>query len=233
MRIPASAAALSTTLILTACGDLRVRNAETHHETRAIELDKSEMLRVELHLGVGEMRLTGGSPKLLEADFDYQNAARPLVDYHASTFRGDLRIAQPPGLSHSNHATSWNLKLNDARATDLIAHLGVGQANMEAGSLNLRSVEIHMGVGELHLDLRGAPKRSFDVQIHGGVGEATVLLPKNVGVIARASGGIGEVSVQGLEKRQGYWVNAAHEHDPVTIRVDARGGVGEIRMVAE
>src|SRR5262249_48271728 len=145
--------------------------------------------------------------------------SRPVVDYRSSSFRGDLRIAQPRGFRHTGGDYRWDLRLNDTPATDLIAHLGVGEVRMNAGSLNLRSLEIHMGVGELNLDLRGIPKRSYDVQIHGGVGEATVRLPKNVGISAHASGGIGDIDIRGLERRGGNWINPAHEHDTITIRV--------------
>jgi len=234
-RIPASAAAVLSTM-LWGCGDHEhVQRFETRHETRTLDLDKSEMLRVELHLGAGELQLSGGSPKLLEAEFTYENpAAKPLVDYHASSFRGDLRISQPSGIGHLNGGDyKWDVRLNDTRATDLTAHLGVGEVHMNTGSMNLRSVEIHMGVGELHLDLRGTPKRSYDVEIHGGVGEATVYLPRTVGIVARATGGIGDINVEGLEKRQGYWVNRDHERDPVSIHLNAKGGIGEIRLVAE
>src|SRR5262249_50689683 len=146
----------------------------------------------------------------------------------------DLRIIESrnfAGFNHGDH--KWDLKLNDKVPTDLIAHLGVGEVHMNAGSLNLRSVEVHMGVGELQMDLRGAPKRSYDVQVHGGVGEATVYLPKNVGIMARAKGGIGDINVSGLERHQDYWINPGHEHDSVSIRVDAKGGIGEIHLIAE
>ena len=231
MRIPLSATvALSS--VLAGCAD-HITHGEPRHETRVIDLDKTEMLRVELNFGAGELRLEGGSPKLLEADFTYQNPnAKPLVDYRASSFRGDLRIAQARG-GWNGGDYKWDLRLNNAVPTDLIAHLGVGEVHMNAGSLNLRGVEVHMGVGELNLDLRGAPKRSYDVEIHGGVGEATVYLPKSVGITARATGGIGDVNVRGLEKHGGVWINPSHEHDSVMIHVDAKGGIGEIHIVAE
>ena len=140
-------------------------------------------------------------------------------------------VRNDPGWNGGDY--KWDLRLNNAVPTDLIAHLGVGEVHMNAGSLNLRGVEVHMGVGELNLDLRGAPKRSYDVEIHGGVGEATVYLPKSVGITARATGGIGDVNVRGLEKHGGVWINPSHEHDSVMIHVDAKGGIGEIHIVAE
>jgi hypothetical protein len=90
-----------------------------------------------------------------------------------------------------------------------------------------------MGVGELRLDLRGTPKRDYDVNIRGGVGEATVYLPLSAGIIADASGGIGGIQVRGLHKSEGHYVNDAYGHANATIRVDVRGGVGAINLFAE
>jgi hypothetical protein len=111
--------------------------------------------------------------------------------------------------------------------------MGVGEADLNLGGTDLRSLEIKMGVGELRLDLHGVPKRSYDVRIHGGVGEAHVRLPKSVGILATAKGGIGDIHVTGLEQKGRYYVNPGHENDSVIIRVDVTGGVGEISLIAE
>jgi hypothetical protein len=172
----------------------------------------------------------------MEAEFNYNvDAWKPQVEYRASGSRGELRISQPgigssggPGLEYD-----WDIRLNDDRPIDLTAKLGAGEATMDLRSLNVRGLEISQGVGELKVDLRGTPKRSYDVRISGGVGEATVQLPKSVGIVATAKGGIGDINVDGLEKRGGYWYNPGHEDDPVRIRVDVKGGVGEIHITAE
>jgi hypothetical protein len=56
-------------------------------------------------------------------------------------------------------------------------------------------------------------------------------LPKNVAISATAAGAIGEIHIEGLEKRDGVWVNPEHPTAPVTVHVDVKGGVGEIRLV--
>jgi len=61
-----------------------------------------------------------------------------------------------------------------------------------------------LGVGKLDMDLRGNPKHNYDVQVHGGIGEATVRLPAGVGVYAKC-GGIGEIKTQGLRREGGHW----------------------------
>lgn len=204
-------------------------------ESESIPLDKSEMVRVVLNMGAGDLRLKGGSSQLLEAEFRYDRPAlKPMVRYDVSGFRGHLNIEQPSQHLHSNMGQySWDLSLNDEKPIDLNVHFGAGTARLEAGSLTLRSVEIDMGVGELRLDLRGTPKRDYDVNIRGGVGEATVYLPSSAGIIADASGGIGGIQVHGLHKSEGHYVNDAYGHAKATIRVDVRGGVGAINLFAE
>ena len=84
-----------------------------------------------------------------------------------------------------------------------------------------------------HLDLRGQPKRDYDVSVSGGVGQATVYLPKNVGIEAEAHGGIGHIEVRGLEKHGNVWQNSLYDTAKVTVRVKVQGGIGEIRIIAD
>jgi hypothetical protein len=116
---------------------------------------------------------------------------------------------------------------------DVSAKLGAGEAELDLGELNLQNLEVGIGAGQVHVDLRGAPKQSYNVRIEGGVGETVVYLPRSVGISATAAGGLSSISVNGLEKRGERWVNAGHENDMVQIRVDVKGGIGDIRLTAE
>jgi hypothetical protein len=218
--------------VLAGCAD-GVRIGPPEHETKVLELDKSEMTRVELKMGAGELRASGGSPKLMEADFTYNIPGwKPQVEYHSTGVRSDIEISHPPGSAPHGNST-WNLRFNDSVLMDLVVQMGAGEAHLNLGSLNLRSLAFNLGAGEVDVDLRGNPRRSYDVQINGGVGQATVHVPASVGISATASGGIGDINVRGLEKRNGRWINPLHETAPVTIRLDVKGGIGEIDLVAE
>jgi predicted membrane protein len=116
---------------------------------------------------------------------------------------------------------------------DLSLHFGAGEARLDLGSLSLRTVEVNMGVGKLDMDLRGNPKHNYDVRIRGGIGEATIHLPADVGVYAEGAGGIGEFRTQGLHRQYGYWVNDAYEDSKVRIHLDIHGGIGSIRLIAD
>jgi len=231
-------ASLAVALAFTLAGcviDFDQRTGPDQHETQSIDLDKSEMVRVEIKLGAGELTVDGGASKLMDGDFTYNIPSwKPSVNYTASSFRGTLRIEQPRGAHGGSHVNyKWNVRLNDKVPMDISAEFGAGEARMNLGSLDLRSVHVNMGVGEARLDLRGKPSRDYTVEINGGVGTATVYLPHDVGVIAKAAGGIGSISVRGLEKRGGEYINPAHENAPVTIHLDVHGGVGEINLIAE
>jgi hypothetical protein len=231
MKLPAGLIAIA--LLLTGCEHAQV--GPTQHESAHIDLDKAELTRVELKMAGGELNVDGGAAKLADAEFTFNVAAwRPRVDYRSTGVRGDLVIEQTEPMSGvGNTQNRWDLRLNNGVLMDLVTHMGAGEAQMNLGSLSLRSVEMHMGAGEVKMDLRGNPKRSYDVRLNGGVGEATIYLPLSVGIDATAQGGIGEIDVHGLEQRNGRWINASQENSPVKIHLDVKGGVGQINIIAE
>jgi hypothetical protein len=228
-------AAAAGALCLSGCV-IQVNTGPMRHESREFERSSIERLRVELRMGAGELKVRGAAEKLARADFTYNvDAWRPEISYHASAGIGDLNIEQP-GKNHSSIGDTtyrWDLQLADDVPVDLVANFGAGEAQMDLGSLNLRHVEVEMGVGELHMDLRGKPKQDYDVRIHGGVGEATVRLPRDAGVYATGRGGIGEIKAEGLRRQGDHWVNDAYDTAKVRIHVDVEGGIGQIRLIAD
>jgi predicted membrane protein len=110
---------------------------------------------------------------------------------------------------------------------------GAGEARLEVGSLALRSIEIDMGVGKLQMDLRGTPKHDYDVRVRGGIGEATIRLPSDIGIWAAAQGGIGAINVRGLRKEGDHWESDSYPRSKVKIKVDVQGGIGAVNLIAD
>lgn len=236
MAMMRTALVAAATIALSGCVvNTDFSDGPVQHFDKSIDLDKSELARVEIKMGAGELKVDGGSSKLMDAGFDYNiNSSKPMVHYNASSFRSEVLIEQPSGFhGGKNSKYIWDLHLNNKLPIDFVTHLGAGQANLNLGSMNLRGVEVHMGVGQVELDLRGNPSRDYNVEIHGGIGQAIVHLPSTVGIVANASGGIGDIEVHGLEKNNGHWTNAAYGHSPVTIHLDVKGGIGNITLTAE
>src|SRR6267154_955645 len=57
-------------------------------DTKSIELDKSELVRVVLKMGAGELNVRGGSSKLMDAEFNFSNPRlKPEVHYDGAGLR--------------------------------------------------------------------------------------------------------------------------------------------------
>jgi N-terminal domain of toast_rack, DUF2154 len=224
---------LPAALLAASCS---IGTGPTVHDKHAIELDKSELTRLNLRIGAGELRVSGGASKKVEADLAYNSdRLKPVVEQRSSGSRSEIEISQPEsrGFAFGNTVSEWDVRLHNEAPLELAAKLGAGEAHLDLAGVNLRGLNVDIGVGEVSVDLRSPPKSSYTVSINGGVGEARVILPKTVGISASAKGGIGEVKVDGLEKRGDRWINPGHENDAVQITVDAKGGVGEIHISAQ
>jgi hypothetical protein len=228
--LPLAVGALS----LTSCV-VEVHNGPTRHDFQEFDRKGVDRLRLNLGMGAGKLKVHGGATQLARTDFTYNvERWKPQVSYHALGGSGDLSIDQPGGHTGNigENTYIWDVSMANDVPLELHAHLGAGEARLDLGSLTLRRVEVEMGVGELQMDLRGNPKHDYDVHIRGGVGEATIHLPGNVGVYASGSGGIGEIHIEGLRKQGSHWVNDAYDTAKVRIHVDVEGGIGEINLIA-
>ena len=219
--------------LLTACTHDGGPPGPERTETRNIELDKSEEVKVDLQIAAGELRVEGGADKLMEARFTYNRLRlRPEVSYMASGSQGHLKVEEPNHVATVGPRYAWDLRFNNHKPLDLNIECGAGESRLYLGDLTLRHVSVEMGVGQLKMDLRGTPQNDYQVKVEGGVGEATIYLPDNVGIDAHVEGGIGGIHAPGLEKRDGRYVNGAFGHAKNTVRLDVEGGIGSINLIA-
>ncbi|MBV8569067.1 MAG: hypothetical protein JO319_00505 [Acidobacteriaceae bacterium] len=202
-----------------------------------VTLDRGSVDRanVQLNMGAGQMDVSGGASNLFDGTIQYNVPAwQPVFTHDVNGRHASIELKQPEHVRLGGNAHyRWNLKLNDQVLLDLTANCGAGQAHFDIGQLKLRNVEVHMGAGQVDLDLRGHPTRDYDVNVRGGVGQATIRLPDNVGIWAEAHGGLGSITVTGLNKGNGnQWQNDLYDKAKVNVRVTVEGGIGEIRIIA-
>ena len=99
---------------------------------------------------------------------------------------------------------TWNesrsIQPEDARSVRAHLTMGAGESDLDLDSLTLTSLDLEMGAGEPKVDLTGDYAQDFDVSIEGGVGEATVLVPSEVGVRVWAEGGLDKINVEGFQR---------------------------------
>ena len=207
------------------------------HEAQSVDLQGAKSVSADIDIPAGSVTLSGGSSKLLDASFDYDDdEGKPTVDYTVSGDHGSLSVTQDSS-DHTNwggeRRDNWALRFGSGVPIDLKLTMGAGQSNLQLNDVDLSRLEVHVGAGELHLDLTGPRTKDLDATIQGGVGSATIRLPKDVGVRVDAHGGIGAVNAPGLQRDGDAYVNAAYGKTPATINLSVAGGVGEVNLYSE
>ena len=199
-----------------------------------MDLENAQSVVAHLRMGAGELNLTGGADALLEADFDYNVADwEPEVSYDVSGDTGELTVEQGSGEDGrfgGEARNEWNLRFNDEVPTDLRVEMGAGESALDLDSLTLTGLDLEMGAGKTTMDLTGDYGQDLDASIEGGVGEATVMLPSEVGVRVRAEVGLGKINAEGLQREGDSYVNDAYGDSDVSLEVDVQGGVGAIKL---
>jgi hypothetical protein len=205
------------------------------HRVESVERQGADSVRVLIEMPAGQLKLAGGASKLLEAGFDYTEAeGEPKVSYELIGKQGQLKLTQSGrGVHFGQTRNDWDLRLNNDVPMELKVEMGAGQGTLRLAGLALTKLGVQVGAGQLIVDLTGDWKRDLDAKIAGGVGSATIRLPKHVGVRVHATGGIGSIHARGLERQSGAYVNAAYRTSAVNLLLNIEGGIGEINLELE
>jgi hypothetical protein len=215
-----------------ACGMMGEPAGPVVREHHAVERGAATRARVEVDMSAGELEVRSGATTLLEGDFEFNiPALKPAIAYTVSGGTGSLKVSQ--GSASGNYENTWRLSLDETTPVDLEVTLAAGDAELVVGRLNLNSLSLRLGAGDVVVDLRGTPARSYSAQVQTGAGDTTIHLPTTVGISARTSGLIGDVTVNGLEQRDGRWINLLVESSPVTIDLQVQHAIGDLRLLAE
>src|ERR1035437_6632875 len=109
-------------LSLTGCVIDGSHGGSVQYSSESVEMDDSEVVRVELRMGAGDLRVTDGGAKLMRADFAYSVPSwKPEVRYNRSGKQGSLTIQQPD-THHTrlgNTTYNWDLQLNKKAPVEL------------------------------------------------------------------------------------------------------------------
>ena len=226
---------LFSVLLLAGCGSRnRARVGELRTESQSVELGDANPVHADIELGAGDLQVTGGTQKLLEADFTYNvDKLKPEVSYKDGT----LTVRQPetegmPALQGiTGFRNEWDLRLNNETPMDLKVNVGAGTSNLQLGDLALTGLDINLGAGQNTIDLSGNWTQDLDVSINSGAGTVKVVLPKDVGVRVEAGAGVGTIQAPDLTKDGDVYTNAAYGKTDATLRVNIGAGVGTINLV--
>jgi len=216
------------------CGCVEgMRTGETRTDSQHIDLDGAKSVSVNLNMASGDMKLRGGAGELMDGSFTYNVPAwEPRIDYHVSGDHGQLTIEEP-GKTHNAMGVSrysWDLQLNNTVPMDITVNMGAGQSNLSLAELNLTRLAVEVGAGNSDVDLTGSWNHDVEVDLEGGVGNATVRLPRSMGVRATVSGGLGSVEAGDFRKDGDAYLNDEYGKSSATISVRVQGGIGNVKL---
>jgi hypothetical protein len=205
------------------------------HDNQSVDLQGAKSVNFDLNFPAGRLDVSGGSSKLLDADFRYDRSSeKPSVDYSVSDGSGHLTVFRGrEGVHWGPDDNDWVLKLGGDVALHMNVNVGAGESYLRLAGLDVEHLRVNMGAGRLDLDLTGPRKENLDAVIEGGVGSALIHLPKDVGVRVEASGGIGSVNADGLRREGDRYQNDAYGETANKIDMTVHGGIGEIDLLEQ
>ncbi len=210
-------------------------SAAATRETKTIDRGDAKAVHMTVEMPAGELIFQGGGDHLLYADFFQDGSWQvPQIEYSVNDHVGELKVSQQ---GHTQFVTrsdnTWNLKVDDTTPLELKVDVGAGRGEFHLANVVLTRLELNIGVGQVNVDLTGERAKDLQVTIQGGVGQATVRLPRNIGVIATVHGGLGSIDTHSLQKEDGQYVNSAYGKSPNTIHLTVEGGIGQIKLEQE
>ncbi|NFN88701.1 hypothetical protein FDF31_17215 [Clostridium sporogenes] len=212
-------------------------NEKPKEETKVIDSNGAEKAKFNLNFGAGKLNISGNEEKLMKGNFIYSKKEwKPEIKYKVKDKEGKITISQPSlnGGNTSlkkNEYNEWNINLNEKIPMEINLNLGVGDFKADLNKINLKELKVEMGVGKVNLDISGDYKNDVKVNIQGGVGEATVYLPKSIGAKIKAEKGIGGVKANGFIVEDGnIYKNSQYGKSKNSIDVNIEAGVGAINI---
>ena len=202
------------------------------HRQERIEKRDAKSVRMSVKMPAGDLTMSGGADSLLNADFSFGSSwGEPKIEYSVHNGEGELSVEQEGGGTLvTNSDNTWNLKVSDSIPLDLEVDVGAGRGVFRFAKVDLTRLELNIGAGQADVDLSGERAKDLEAEIQGGVGEATIRLPKDVGVVAVVHGGLGSIDTRGLKEEDGQYVNEAYGKSPATIHLSVNGGIGSIKL---
>ncbi len=199
------------------------------------ELQGATDAKIDLGMGAGELTVgSSDSSALAEASFDYRTAdMRPQTTYDVSGSTGQLTISQPNVRYKLGQASpySWDVNLGKGIPMELLVQMGAGSSDLNLSELDVRKLTLRLGAGETKVDLTGPRPNSLVGDIQAGVGQLTIVLPKDVGVkVTGRKSGIGSFEADGFKTYGDSFVNDAYGKTPTSIELTVMRGVGDVRL---
>ena len=222
-------------LATTGCGNLSVRDPDQNQtETQSVELGAASAARIKINLDAGELKIDGGAEKLVEGSFDYNfTELKPRIQYTLEGSTGSLLIDQPAKqalFNYRNPQVKWNLRLSNRVPVVLDISTGAGITDLNLTGIDLTNLSLQFGAGQGVIDLSNTWSHDVTANLKGGIGDLTIILPREMGAKVTVSGGIEKIQAVGLTKNGNEYTNAAFSTATHKLILVAETGIGSVSL---
>lgn len=192
---------------------------------------------VDIHFGIGRLNIGAlqDSQDLIKGSLTLNPGESPVQSFRLEGSKAVYNL-RSEGIStgwfmgQSYRSKIWDLKLNPHIPIYLAVHGGASQTQMDLSGLKLSGLEYTLGVGQGQVIL---PDRgNFDVVVHGGVGQFTIIVPTGMEARVEMSGWLGSTNFRGSYQRNDHTITTPGFQN-ATNRVDMKveGGIGQITII--
>lgn len=204
-------------------------------EVRVVKAEGAEKVDVNLKIGAGKLRMTGGASELMTAGFIYSDETwKPKIKYKLEGKNGFLWVEQPGNDDYeinNDDRYVWNLKFNNQIPLDFNIELGAGISEILLNNLNIDDFSMVLGIGKSEIDLRGNWKKNTTIHLVGGIGLSKIYLPQDVGVRLNIDKGFGAMDLGDLiQKSRTQYVNKLYENADIVLTINIKSGIGKIEI---
>jgi hypothetical protein len=226
---------------------------------RNVEAGKAKTVKTDITFPAGRLYISPDARDLCEGVYRFRDELwEPEITYREESGTGYLDIDVEDNRKNRHYDDSdhnvWEIAFNKDIRNEFQIEMIAGESeidlqgcridrfefDMVAGksSINLRNtsvpfLEFRAVAGEAEIDLTGNWKNDLDAIIKGGVGELTVLLPRDTGVKVSITGGLGEVDAPGFDKDNRVYTNGLYGKTRSNLFLDIRGGIGNVTLKME
>jgi hypothetical protein len=205
--------------------------------TTTIPLGGATAGNVRVTLGAGELVLHGGAPATSLIDATVFSSAPEWQPDIRQSANGSVKSVAITDKGHHgkawfavNSPNSWDILMNDQTPVALTLDVGAGDSRLDLSTLNLASLVVNNGVGDTAIDLGRNRLGSYHAEIHNGVGDLTVRVPKNSNTRITIRHGVGDISSKGFEQENDILVTAGFDPALPVNEVFVKQGVGDISL---
>jgi hypothetical protein len=208
---------------------------KSHKDVSIIKAEGAKEVEVNIKIGAGQLKISGGSSELLTGGFKYSDEAwKPIIKYKVTEGKGFLYVKQPDSDNfniNNDDKYAWNLKFSEDLPLEFNVELGAGMSDIYLDNLKISRFDMNMGVGKTEIDLGNKWMKDADIHLNGGIGLSVIHLPKSVGVILNIEKGLGSVDVNNMiKKSNSEYVNEAFNKSNITLKVYLKTGIGKIEV---